>query len=366
MQTVKVDLGERSYPIYIGKGLLDSLGTRCAQVFKPRRCAVITDSNVGKLYGERAVQSLAAAGFSPFLITLPAGEGTKSLKFVESCYSKMAQERVERGAFIVALGGGVIGDFAGFVAATYMRGIGFVQVPTSLLAQVDSSVGGKVGVNLKYGKNLVGAFYQPKLVLCDTETLNTLPQRELLAGISEVIKYAVIYDHSLFERLEREIDKLLEKDHAKLTSIIARCCQIKAEVVAADETESGLRAILNFGHTVGHALEAITGYGKYLHGEAVAIGQVAESFIGTLVCDFKTADAVRVKQLIQRSGLPVCARLNSRDRKRLLEAMKLDKKVSAGEIRFVLPTKIGCVKYGQKVPVEIVEKALIEISECRQ
>ncbi|MGB9603143.1 MAG: 3-dehydroquinate synthase [Verrucomicrobiia bacterium] len=366
MHTVKVDLGERSYPIYIGKGLLDSLGKRCIQVFEPRRCAVITDSNVEKLYAGRAIQSLANAGFSPFLITLPAGEVTKNLRFVESCYNRMAQERVERRSFVVALGGGVIGDLAGFVAATYMRGIGFVQVPTSLLAQVDSSVGGKVGVNLKYGKNLVGAFYQPKLVICDTETLTTLPDRELLAGISEVIKYAVIYDDALFKRLEREIDRLISKDHLTLSAVIARCCKIKAEVVAADETESGLRAILNFGHTVGHALESITGYGKYLHGEAVAIGQVAEAIIGTLVLNFKPADAQRIKNLIEKSGLPVAARLTTRERKRLIEAMKLDKKVSAGEIRFVLPIKIGKVKYGQKVPIEIIEKALEQISECQQ
>lgn len=365
MRVVRVDLGERSYPIYIGKGLLDSLGKRCARVFKPRRCAVITDSNVGKLYGERAIESLTKAGFSPFLISLPAGESTKNLKFVEACYNRMAQERVERRSFVVALGGGVVGDLAGFVAATYMRGIGFVQVPTSLLAQVDSSVGGKVGVNLKFGKNLVGAFYQPKLVICDTDTLATLPERELKAGISEVIKYAIIYDAELFERLEKEIDKI-NSDLSKLSSIIARCCEIKAEVVGADERESGLRAILNFGHTVGHALESITGYGKYLHGEAVAIGQVAEAFIGVSVCGFKSQDAERIKALIERSGLPVSAPLKNQDRKRLIEAMKLDKKVSAGEIRFVLPVKIGKVKYGQKVPIEIVEKALEKISECRR
>ncbi len=366
MRVIKVELGERGYPIYIGGGLLSLLGDRCAKIYKPRKCVVITDSNVGKLYGKQAIEKLSESGFSPILITLPAGESTKSLRNVEFCYNRMAQERIERSSFIVALGGGVIGDLAGFVAATYMRGIGFVQVPTTLLAQVDSSVGGKVGINLKFGKNLVGSFYQPNLVLCDIDALNTLPDRELRAGLSEVIKYAIIYDSAMFKRLEKDIDKLLNKDTKTLASIIARCCQIKAEVVAADEKESGLRAILNFGHTIGHALEAITNYNKLLHGEAVAVGQVAAAMIGAMVCNFNETDAQRIKQLIKRTGLPVCYKLNKASQKKLIESMKLDKKASGGEAKFVLPTKIGSVKFGQKVPIEVIEKVVNQISECPQ
>ncbi len=366
MRVIKVDLGERSYPIFIGSGLLSMLGDKCAKIYKPRKCVVITDSNVGKLYGKQAIEKLSEAGFLPFIITLPSGESTKSLRNVEYCYNRMAQERIERSSFIVALGGGVIGDLAGFVAATYMRGIGFVQVPTTLLAQVDSSVGGKVGINLKYGKNLVGSFYQPNLVLCDIDTLNTLPDRELRAGLSEVIKYAIIYDNAMFKRLEKDIDKLLIKDAKTLASIIARCCQIKAEVVAADEKESGLRAILNFGHTIGHALEAITNYNKLLHGEAVAVGQVAAAMIGAIVCSFNQTDVQRIKQLIKKTGLPVCYKLNKASQKKLIQAMKLDKKASGGEAKFVLPTKIGTVKFGQTVPIKVIEKIVNQISECPQ
>ena len=366
MRVVKVELGERSYLIYIGSGLLGLLGDKCAKIYEPQNCVVITDSNVGRLYGKQAIENLSAAGFSPFLIMLPAGESTKSLRNVEYCYNHIAQKRIERRSFVVALGGGVIGDLAGFVAATYMRGIGFVQVPTTLLAQVDSSVGGKVGINLKYGKNLVGSFYQPNLVLCDIDTLNTLPERELRAGLSEVIKYAVIYDSAMFNRLEKDIEKLLNNEPKTVASVIARCCQIKAEVVAADEKESGLRAILNFGHTIGHALEAITNYKKLLHGEAVAIGQVAAAMIGAMVCNFNETDVQRIKQLIKRTGLPMCYKLDEASQKKLIEAMRLDKKASGGEAKFVLPTKIGTVKFGQKLPIEVIEKVVNEISECPQ
>ena len=209
------------------------------------------------------------------LVTVPAGEKSKRVALVEQCYDRLAAHRLERKSFIVALGGGVVGDLAGFVAATYLRGIPFVQVPTTLLAQVDSSVGGKTGVNLKAGKNLVGAFYQPRLVLCDLDTLRTLPRREYVSGLAEVIKYGIIYDAILFAQLERNLPKLLERDPATLMAVVARCCEIKAEVVGQDETESGLRAILNFGHTIGHAVENSSGYGKFLHGEAISIGQIA-------------------------------------------------------------------------------------------
>src|SRR5579862_2236258 len=275
MRTVKVPLGNRSYNIVIGRGLLRGLGAACKKLGLGNRCAIISDRNVARHFGKLAQKSLQGAGFDAVLIVVPAGETAKSLKTVQSCYDRLAQHRLERKSYIVALGGGVVGDLAGFVAATYLRGIPFIQVPTTLLAQVDSSVGGKVGVNLKAGKNLVGAFHQPRLVLCDLDTLSSLPAREFRSGLAEVIKYGIICDARLFAHLEHDLPKLLKRDPDTLTEVIARCCEIKADVVGQDETETGLRAILNFGHTIGHAIENISGYGKYLHGEAISIGQVA-------------------------------------------------------------------------------------------
>ena len=261
MRVVKVPLADRTYSILIGRDLLPRLGRECARHHWAATCAVIADQTVAGLYGKGVLESLTTAGFSPVLVTIPPGEPSKSLSSVQACYDQLAGHRLERRSFVVALGGGVVGDLAGFVAATYLRGIPFVQVPTTLLAQVDSSVGGKVGVNLKAGKNLVGAFYQPRLVLCDLATLDTLPIREFRSGLAEVIKYGIIYDAPLFRRLERDLERILKRDERILTTVISRCCAIKADVVAQDETESGLRAILNFGHTVGHALEATAGYG---------------------------------------------------------------------------------------------------------
>ena len=358
MRHVKVPLKERSYSIFIGGGLLARLGAECAKLKLGQRCAVITDRNVGPRYARAAIASLKAAGFDPVLITVPAGETAKSLKTVQSCYDELASHRLERKSFIVALGGGVVGDLAGFVAATYLRGVPFVQVPTTLLAQVDSSVGGKVGVNLKAGKNLVGAFYQPKLVLCDLDTLRTLPKREFRAGLAEVIKYGIIYDEALFERLENRLAKLLKLDAKLLGEVVARCCEIKAEVVGQDETETGLRAILNFGHTIGHAIENSFGYGKYLHGEAISIGQIAAAELSCEVLGLCGGCAERVRDLFKRAGLPTEIRLTSAQRTKLLTAMKLDKKVSGGEIKFVLAEEIGKVVWGQKVPQELVEQLL--------
>jgi len=292
------------------------------------------------------------------LITVPAGETAKSLKSVQACYDQLAAHRLERRSFIVALGGGVVGDLAGFVAATYLRGIPFVQAPTTLLAQVDSSVGGKVGVNLKAGKNLVGAFYQPRLVLCDTDTLRALPAREYRAGLAEVIKYGIICDANLFKRLERDIPKLLRREPKTLSEIVARCCEIKADVVSQDETESGLRAILNFGHTIGHALEAISHYGKYLHGEAISVGQVAAAKISARVLGLPSREAERITNLFKRAALPTEVKLSGAQRTELFDAMRLDKKVRAGEIKFVLARKIGCAEFGCKVPPKLVEESL--------
>ena len=358
MRIVQVPLANRSYAIKVGGGWLARLGAECAQLQLGQPCAVITDFNVGKKFAQAALKSLAASGFEPVLITVPAGEKSKRIAVVEKCYDQLAAQRLERKSFIIALGGGVVGDLAGFVAATYLRGIPFVQVPTTLLAQVDSSVGGKTGVNLAAGKNLVGAFYQPQLVLCDLVALRTLPQREYISGLAEVIKYGIIYDAILFAQLERNLSKLLGRDAETLADVIARCCEIKADVVGQDETEGGLRAILNFGHTIGHAIENSFGYGKFLHGEAIAIGQVAAAKLSHKILGLPSGDVERIEKLFTQAGLPVKIKLTSAQRQKLFTAMKLDKKVSAGEIKFVLAEKIGKVGWGQKVPQVLIEEVL--------
>jgi 3-dehydroquinate synthase len=358
MRTVAVSLGARSYPIFIGGNLLPKLGRHCANLGLGARCAIISDTNVARRYAKKAVASLRAAGFQPVLITVPAGETSKSLKAVQTCCDQLARHRLERKSFIVALGGGVVGDLAGFVASVYLRGIAFVQAPTTLLAQVDSSVGGKVGVNLPAGKNLVGAFYQPRFVLCDLSALATLPIRQFRSGLAEVIKYGIIYDAALFDRLEKNLGLLLKRDAAALAETVARCCEIKAEVVARDEKDEGVRAILNFGHTIGHALETISGYGKFLHGEAIAIGQVAAARLSVALTGLSAGEAQRIEALLRRAGLPVAVPLSAPQQARLLAAMRLDKKVSGGEIQFVLARRIGKVEPGLKAPPALIAKVL--------
>ena len=359
MGIVNVPLGNRSYDIKIGAGLLARLGVECARLglgtslchhLRQQRCALGMAEPRRRLWRK--------PGFAPTLIIIPAGETAKSLKTVEACYNQLAAHRLERKSFVVALGGGVVGDLAGFVAATYLRGVAFVQVPTTLLAQVDSSVGGKVGVNLKAGKNLVGAFYQPRLVLCDLDTLASLPMREYRAGLAEVIKYGIIYDARLFQRLERDLPRLLRRDPRTLTAVVARCCEIKADVVRQDETESGVRAILNFGHTIGHALETISHYRRYLHGEAIAIGQVAAARLSARLIGLPAREVGRIESLFQRAGLPTQVNLNAPQRQKLLAALRLDKKVSGGEMKFVLARRIGAVEFGCRVPLVAIEQTL--------
>jgi len=360
MRTVKVPLGTRSYSIVIGRRVVDRLGRACMKLGFAPRCAVVTDSQVGPRHAPRALTSLRKSGFEPALLTIPSGETSKCLAQVESLYHELARFRLERRSFIVALGGGVVGDVAGFVAGTYLRGIPFVQVPTTLLAQVDSSVGGKTGVNLPAGKNLVGVFHQPRLVLCDLATLDTLPEREFRAGVAEVIKYGIIRDAAFFAQLETDLDRLLAREEATLGAVVARSCEIKAEVVAQDETESGLRAILNFGHTIGHALEAISGYDRYLHGEAIAIGQVAAARLSVRLAGLAEADCERIRALFARAGLPTDARLTGAEKKSLLKAMQLDKKVSGGRVKFVLAETIGRVRWGVAVPEKAIQEALAD------
>lgn len=358
MRIVKVPLEGRSYNIKIGPGLLPSLGQECARLRLGQSCAVITDSNVGPRFGKLCQGSLREAGIQTAIIEVPAGEPSKDLRVVQRCYDELAALRLDRKSFVVALGGGVVGDLAGFVAATYLRGIDFVQVPTTLLAQVDSSVGGKVGVNLKAGKNLVGAFHQPRVVLCDLDTLARLPEREYRSGLAEVIKYGIIRDLSFFKRLERQMPALLSRDVPTMSTTIARCCEIKADVVGKDETEGGLRAILNFGHTIGHGLESISGYGRFLHGEAISIGQVAAARLSSKLLRLRDDDVERIRNLFAAAGLPVSLKWTPVMRRRLLSAIKLDKKAAHGEVKFVLAPRLGETVTGQRVSDDLVDSVL--------
>jgi 3-dehydroquinate synthase len=343
MEKTRVELGDRSYDIAIGSGTLEGVGKAVGELNPGPTVALVTNPTAHGLYGGAVEASLKAAGLSTVTITIPDGEEYKSLLWAEKILTELLKARLDRGSVLVALGGGVVGDIAGFAAALYMRGIRFVQVPTTLLAQVDSSVGGKTGVNHPLGKNMIGAFWQPSLVWIDVDTLKTLPMKELLAGLSEVIKYGVIWDANLFDYLAENREKILALDPEALAHIIRRSCEIKAEVVARDEREAGLRSILNYGHTVGHAIEAVTGYKKYLHGEAVAIGMSLEARLSQALGLLGDEDTVRIKGLIESYGLPseLPAEVDSGG---MLEAMALDKKALAGKLRFTLPEKVGATK----------------------
>jgi 3-dehydroquinate synthase len=362
MQTVKVSLGPRSYPIHIGVGLLKRIGAWCEETGLGRRCVVISDRRVAPLYGHTVLRSLRERGFEVVPITVPSGESTKCLDVVGHCYRKLAAHRIERSSFVVALGGGVVGDLAGFVAATYLRGLAYVQVPTTLLAQVDSSVGGKVGINLKEAKNLVGAFHQPRLVVCDLATLATLPAREYRSGLAEVIKYGIIRDATLFALLERRMGALVRRDRAWLGPVVARSCAIKAQVVGKDELEGGPRAILNYGHTLGHAIEATSGYGTWLHGEAVAVGMIAAARLSRERVGLPEASVERIHGLVASAGLPTGLPPKAANADRLLRAMALDKKAAGGEVRFVLNRRIGQAIYGQRVPTELVRQEITRLT----
>ena len=341
---LKVDLGDRSYPIRIGDGIMAGLGKALQPLGLEKKIALVSNPTVFSLYGSLALSSLEEAGFGVSVITVPDGEEYKNLTWMEFIYGEMLKARLERGSCLVALGGGVIGDMTGFAASTYMRGIRFVQAPTTLLAQVDSSVGGKTGVNHTLGKNMIGTFWQPSMVLIDTATLKTLPPDEFAAGMAEVIKYGVIKDKALFEYLESEAGRINGLDPGCLRHIIGRSCAIKSEVVGLDERETGLRAILNYGHTVGHALETLTGYKKYLHGQAVAIGMCAEAYLAEKKGLLKPGARERIKNLVGLYGLPTEIPAGLAGDGRMIEAMLLDKKVRGGRIRMALPEEIGSVK----------------------
>ena len=342
--TVMVDLGERSYPICIGSGMLDRLGPRLQDLQLGRRIAVVTNPVVARSYREPVEQSLRAAGFEPTVLQVPDGEEHKNLAWLAFLYDRLVDAHFERDCAIVALGGGVIGDLAGFTAATFQRGVPFVQVPTTLLAQVDSSVGGKTAVNHPGGKNLIGAFHQPRLVWADVATLKTLPRREVQAGMAEVIKHAAILSAPLFELLEQQIEAVMGLDEALLIEVVRQNCAIKAAVVGEDEREGGYRSILNFGHTIGHAIEMLTEYRGYLHGEAVAIGMAFAARLSHARGLCSAAVAERIVALLRRAGLPteIPKELVGRH---LALAIEADKKVSAGKVKFVCIEDIGRARF---------------------
>jgi len=336
--TLKVDLGERGYPITIGECLLDDPSLVNRQI-TGRRVAIVTNTTVGPLYLEKLSKAFIEAGKQVTTVVLPDGEEEKNWSSLMQVFDVLLSEKCDRKTTLVALGGGVIGDLTGFAAATYMRGVPFVQVPTTLLAQVDSSVGGKTGINHPLGKNMIGAFYQPQAVIADTTTLSTLPSRELSAGLAEVIKHGAIIDARFFDWIEANIAKLLDRDPTALAYAIQRSCEIKADVVRQDEREGGLRAILNFGHTFGHAIEAGLGYGEWLHGEAVGCGMVMAADLSQRLGFIDEAAKIRVTNLVRAAGLPVVAPDLGADR--WLELMQVDKKNEGGQIKFILLKPLG-------------------------
>jgi 3-dehydroquinate synthase len=366
MPTINVNLPENSYEISISPSSLRQLGDRMKELNIGKKVLVISNPDIFGYYGETVIKSLEDAGFDVSTHLIPAGETYKTLQSLEKIYDTALENHLERFSTLVALGGGVIGDMTGFAAATWLRGINFVQVPTSLLAMVDASVGGKTGVNHPQGKNLIGAFYQPKLVLIDPNVLKTLPAREFRAGMAEVIKYGIIWDADLFSKLEQaeSIDSFETINQELLETILVRSTQAKADVVSQDEKEAGLRAILNYGHTIGHAVESLTNYEQFVHGEAVAIGMVAAGKIATQMGLWTKAEAKRQDNLIAKTKLPtqIPAELNL---DAILETLKSDKKVKAGKVRFVLPSQIGTVTISDRVTAEVIKEALFDEHQIR-
>jgi 3-dehydroquinate synthase len=354
----RVALGDRSYDIEIGRGNLPSLAKFIQARRKCSRAVVITDDNVAPLHAKVAVAELSAAGVRTDLLTVPAGEGSKSVAQAQQLWNDLARLKCDRKTIIVAVGGGVVGDLAGFIAATYARGLSFVQVPTTLLAQVDSSVGGKVGINLPAAKNIVGAFWQPVGVLIDLDVLTTLPEREYRAGLAEVVKYGVILDADFFMYLEQHVDALNARSADALEHVVKRSCQLKAEVVTRDEREeTGARAVLNYGHTFCHAIEAVSGYSRFLHGEAVSIGMVCASRLAQSLGRIDATVTERQKRLLQRLKLPtqVPGDLSRDD---LIAAMVYDKKSEQGQLRFVLPRCMGAVEVVSAVGENLVGESM--------
>ena len=351
MNTIRVDAGIQSYDVFVGSGLLDRIGEFCAGKRNGTRCAVVSDEKVAALYGERVLGSLGQAGFRPALFAVPAGEQSKTIQSAETVCSQMIDNGFDRSSFVVALGGGMVGDLAGFVAAIYQRGIPCIQVPTTLLAQVDSSIGGKTAVNMAAGKNLIGAWHQPALVVSDVDTLATLPEREFRQGFAEIIKHAVIRDAAMFEQLQ-------DFDRGDLAALVRRNVEIKGAIVAADERETtGERALLNFGHTIGHAIERARNYDDFLHGEAVSLGIVAACEISVRKAGLSEAERERVVATLERFELPTRMPADFQKHE-ILRAVHLDKKFTRGEVRFVVAPHIGSARLATDVTIADIETAI--------
>ncbi len=351
MQTIQVGLNSRSYPIYIGNGLIANADLVLPLLAQPH-VAIITNEIVAPLYLDPLVRFFTKNGVRTHTLALPDGEANKDWSTLNRIFDFLLTNRCERKTTLIALGGGVIGDLTGFAAATYLRGVPFIQIPTTLLAQVDSSVGGKTGINHPLGKNMIGAFYQPKLVLTDTDTLRTLPDKEISAGLAEIIKYGLIRDLPFFVWLEENISLLRQRDAAALAYAISQSCQNKAEVVMADEREGGVRALLNLGHTFGHAIEAGLGFGTWLHGEAVAAGTILAATVSLRMKLISEQDLARIKDIYQKAGLPIKAPNLGKDK--YLELMGSDKKVEGGKMRFILLKNIGAAFVSSEVPQQLL------------
>ena len=353
MNKVHVDLKDRSYDILINPNILDDISTIIEPLLKNRKCFIISDTNVFPLYGDKLINEIKKTellSIAHFLI--PAGEANKNLSTMEAIFNTLAEYEIERNSIIIALGGGVVGDMAGFAAASYMRGIDFIQIPTSLLAMVDSSVGGKTGVDLPAGKNLVGAFWQPKLVVIDPNVLNTLPDREVVGGMAELVKHGIILDENLFYELEDNIDAILNLDLDVFTEIITRSCEIKADVVRQDECEKGIRELLNFGHTFGHAIETVTGYDKYIHGEAVGLGMLIAAELSFKLGKIDEETVQRLRLFFDKVGFPI--RVSGVDIGKVIDAMSKDKKAKSNQIKYIIIEEIG-----KAVSITDVDKNII-------
>ena len=355
MQTLQVSLGDRSYPIHIGQNLLSQADLILPHL-KRKQVAIVSNTTVAPLYMEKLAEPLRAAGVKVIEVILPDGEAYKNGETLNLIYDALLQNRCERSTTLIALGGGVIGDMTGYAAATYLRGVPFIQIPTTLLSQVDSSVGGKTGINHPLGKNMIGAFYQPQLVLADTETLKTLPARELSAGVAEVIKYGLIRDVKFFDWLETNMTKLMALDTAVTSEAIYRSCENKADVVAADEHETGERATLNLGHTFGHAIENAMGYGVWLHGEAVAAGTMMAADLSKHLGWLTEGEVARIGEIFKAANLPIEAPKLGVDK--YIDLMGLDKKVVDGKIRLVLQQGIGRSEVTSDYPAEALRQTL--------
>ncbi len=355
MRTIRVNLSANGYNIYIDKGIVEKIGELLVKEKEPCKTLLITDKNVEKIYGNAVLESFRRKKFDVGLVSIDPGEEQKSLETAGVLYHACFDRKLDRNSLIVALGGGVVGDIGGFVASTFMRGIPFIQAPTSLLAQVDSSIGGKVAVNHPKGKNMIGSFYQPMAVFIDTGTLSTLPAPELVAGLVEVIKYGVIKDEKLFEYIEESLHEIVRLNYEAILNIIATSCQIKANVVAEDEKEKHVRAILNDGHTIGHAIETLTDYKKYRHGEAVAMGMLYATKIAVEMGLTNRAVYERQRALFTKMGLSLNPGLDAGD---MIKILYTDKKTVAGRLRFILPLRIGEVIISDKVTEDILYKVL--------